>query len=268
MSEQMLLRAAFVDFLKQMLPLIIDPLLIVNSHFKNFTLLLEDQTKTSQQILEFIEKLKFQPKTENKVAQQAIITEPVSNPQDPKVLTIPLNQVQGTSQNRGYHRRYLSHQTDIYSRIKKDNLQDKQPIQEEIQPKPAAIEKIQVQCTIFVFIQEPGKFTCQFQKFLQIQDNDGFSIVSKECILDDLELAMKEFRRNTKTLLCMAERSSEVNTSESTEVDKTLKHKDYNFSKYLETAVEHQENKTAENTLRRGNNFNILQKYKTVIKNN
>lgn len=42
MSELMLLRAAFVDFLKQMLPLIIDPLLIVNSHFKNFTNILED----------------------------------------------------------------------------------------------------------------------------------------------------------------------------------------------------------------------------------
>lgn len=55
----MLLRAAFVDFLKQMLPLIIDPLLIVHSHFKNFTNLLENEAKTPQHILEFIEKLKF-----------------------------------------------------------------------------------------------------------------------------------------------------------------------------------------------------------------
>lgn len=56
----------------------------------------------------------------------------------------------------------------------------------------------------------------------------------------------------------MAERSSEVNTSESTEVDKSLKNKDYNFGKYVEAVVEQQENKTAENSLRRGNNFNIL----------
>ncbi|CAD8090149.1 unnamed protein product [Paramecium primaurelia] len=259
MSEQMLLRAAFVDFLKQMLPLIIDPLLIVHSHFKNFTNILEDQTKTPQNILEFIEKLKFQPKTEKKATPQPIITEPASNPQDPKALAIPLNQVSGSIQNKGYHRRYLSNQTDVLSRIKKDNLQDKPSIQEEIQPKQVAYEKIQV--------QQPAKFTCQFQKFLQIQDNNGFSIVSKECILDDLELAMKEFRRNTKTLFCMAERSSEVNTSESTEVDKSLKNKDYNFGKYVEAVVEQQENKTAENSLRRGNNFNILQKYKTIIRN-
>lgn len=69
---------------------------------------------------------------------------------------------------------------------------------------------------------------------------------------------MKEFRRNTKTLFCLAERSSEVNTSESTEADKSLKNKDYNFSKYVETVTGQQENKTVENSLRRGNNFNIL----------
>lgn len=45
---------------------------------------------------------------------------------------------------------------------------------------------------------------------------------------------MKEFSRNTKTLFCMVERSSEVNTSESNEVDKSLKNKDYNFSEYVE----------------------------------
>lgn len=34
---------------------------------------------------------------------------------------------------------------------------------------------------------------------------------------------MKEFRRNTKTMSCLTEKTSEVNTSESNEVDKTLK---------------------------------------------
>ncbi|CAD8109679.1 unnamed protein product [Paramecium sonneborni] len=259
MSEQMLLRTAFVDFLKHMLPLIIDPLLIVQSHFKNFTKLLEDKSKTPQNILEFIEKLKFQPKTEKKATQQPIVTEPASNSSESTTQNVQQNQGVATIQNRRYHRRYLSHQNDILSRIKKDNLQDITSIKEEIQPAAVTYEKVQV--------QQPAKFDCQFQKFLQIQQNNGFSIISKECILDDIELAMKEFSRNTKTLFCMVERSSEVNTSESNEVDKSLKNKDYNFSEYVEEKAQQQENKTAVNSLRKGNNFNILQKYKTLIRN-
>lgn len=77
----MLLRNAFVDFLKQMQPLVIDPLLIVHSHFKNFTKLLEDNSITTKTIVEFIEKLKFKPQQEKSKVEKIISQEPNTLPQ-------------------------------------------------------------------------------------------------------------------------------------------------------------------------------------------
>lgn len=44
MSENTLLRNAFIDFLQQMLPLVIDPMMIVRRHFENLIKILGDPT--------------------------------------------------------------------------------------------------------------------------------------------------------------------------------------------------------------------------------
>ncbi|CAD8057487.1 unnamed protein product [Paramecium sonneborni] len=222
MADIQSLKVAFIEFIEKLLPSISDPMSITQQKCQLLIKLLKDECKTIKDVCLYIQNLKIghmKPSSQN-ITEEDKLKSPIKTKQPDLELF----------QTETYFRLNLPNKDLIIkkSSLKNGELRDKKhndsqsdgQAQDNQTPLKLGIEKL----------KKTPKTTSTLNLFFQ--QVKGFSIVSKEYIIDDIQHCMKEFRRHTKIMGCIEQRSFEVNSGEITDVDKKMHHQNYTFTTY------------------------------------
>ncbi|CAD8055487.1 unnamed protein product [Paramecium sonneborni] len=223
MTDIQSLKVAFIEFIEKLLPSISDPMSITQQKCQLLIKLLKDEGKTIKDVCLYIQNFKIghmKSTTNQKIEEDDKLKSPLKSKQPDLELFQP----------ESYFRLNLPNKDLIIkkSSLKNGDLREKilNAQQSEGQaedtstPLKLGIEKL----------KKTPKTTSTFNLFFQ--QVKGFSIVSREYIIDDIQQCMKEFQRHTKIMGCIEQRSFEVNSGEITDVDKKMHHQNYNFTSY------------------------------------
>ncbi|CAD8150354.1 unnamed protein product [Paramecium pentaurelia] len=222
MADIQSLKVAFIEFIEKLLPSISDPMSITQQKCQLLIKLLKDQGKTIQDVCLYIQNLKIghmKPSNQNNQEEEKVKS-PTKTKQPDHELFQPESYFKLNLPNKDLIIKKSSHKNNEL-REKIINVEQVEGQTEDtLTPLKFGIDKL----------KKTPKTTSTLNMFFQ--QVKGFSIVSREYIIDDLQQCMKEFRRHTKIMGCIEQRSFEVNSGEISEVDKKLHHQNYNFTSY------------------------------------
>ncbi|CAD8138197.1 unnamed protein product [Paramecium octaurelia] len=222
MADIQSLKVAFIEFIEKLLPSISDPMSITQQKCQLLIKLLKDQAKTISDVCLFIQNLKIghmKPSNQNGQEEEKVKS-PTKTKQPDHELFQPESYFRLNLPNKDLIIKKSGHK---YGELKeKNNNVDQIEGQTEDTSTPLkfGIDKL----------KKTPKTTSTLNTFFQ--QVKGFSIVSREYLIDDLQSCMKEFRRHTKIMGCIEQRSFEVNSGEISEADKKLHNQNYNFTSY------------------------------------
>ncbi|CAD8131983.1 unnamed protein product [Paramecium octaurelia] len=222
MGDIQSLKVAFIEFIEKLLPSISDPMSITQQKCQLLIKLLKDQGKTISDVCLYIQNLKIvHLKPSNQNVQEE---DKVKSPTKIKQLDHELFQPESYFKLNLPNKDLIIKKSSLKNgelREKNNNVeQNERQAEDSSTPLKFGIDKL----------KKTPKMTSTFNMFFQ--QVKGFSIVSKEYIIDNLQQSMKEFTRHTKIMGCIEQRSFEVNSGEISEVDKKLHHQNYNFTSY------------------------------------